>query len=295
MKKDELLKKVQDFLRTEKSDAATASYCAIDEEGEVKFIKNGPCHSQLRDMDRVKGAARWVFLNTWIGRKDTRKSKETRKLFDKYANYLFFESPMSEYIVNPNLEDVLKNGLTIDLTTGIRSNWAAFICVAARTSYELPELWHVHVWNKLVENGIDPWVSLALTGRIRSLTKEEHQGRTFYTIQRQHFSGHHPFAQAFNRSQLCNLVRKPAFAETDVNKRLAADDLEYDGMSCAVLGEKNSDGSCELAKIVAASSREIEVGGRDYNNKNPWGSHPPVKKIDTLNFDLLKEELEKCL
>jgi hypothetical protein len=234
-----------------------------------------------------------VFLATALNRPRERREETNRKTWLPFANYILFESPVSRFVVPSTIEEMEEKGVVFRLE-GVHKNVIGFCCVTTRLLYE-NGVEFARYWSQLVKDGIDPWVAVALTARVTPEKKVSQDGTAYNSYTYRRIRNHHPFAYGLSTDGLKNLrdhtfAYGPVPAEGSGAVENAAYNLNYSGMTAAVSG-KTGDVTCKLTSLLEDSMNTFDIDGRDPNNLNPWGAHPPHQTIKAIDARALREKL----
>ena len=276
---EELLEILKKKMKTKapENDKAIGNYGGISAKGDFDGSGLGSgCHASLRYFRRGI-----VFLSNWPQQMKA-KSKDHKVL--EFADFLVNRSNFAPAFVNKSVDDVLKNGFIVDCR--LPRDFVAAASVATRVCHEKPN--KSDIWFELSSRGINESLAFLMSSLISSIeTVEEHLSYTL-SYETNHFS--YTVSPGPSKDYCQNVIKGKYYAP----KATFYDEPGYSGFS-HIWSDKSDYKDGWLVDMIKKHTDEVRLGGRDPKMLNPWGSHPPERKIKSLNFETFNEEVKREL
>jgi hypothetical protein len=280
---EELKKLLGDFIRLNNK-KGVASFASINEKGVIcdKGLSSG-CHANLRYMS--KGA---VLLSNWHQNMTTYlEDVKSYPSMRRFAEYLIQRSNFADAFVTKDLDDVLKNGFMVDCT--LPRDYVSAASVATRVCYEKPG--KTTLWGNLVDLGVNENLAFLMTSQMLKIEKLENKYLD-YTLSREGSHYTYTITNGPSRSYVENVIKG------EYNKQVAGEPFKtspgYSGFTH--IWRKDDRTGYEdgwLIKLMEKFTEKLVIGGRDPNNLNPWGEHPPARNVSNFNVEKFNEEIKK--
>ena len=250
-----------------------------DKNGNSSSVGIGaPCHAPL---NRVPGHP--VLLITGL-QNEHKGFTEKKGLAEEYTNWLVNESNWADnFIHNLDFKSILKGGFV--LRTDITGNMMASACFATRYMWESSN--HLDFWKVYKDKGLNPNVALLFATGTSSLEKSKFEGENRWSFQRGCITGHNVFAATGYSLELLRNVRDNNPAHQ--GDRIFRESPGYSGVT-RLWGSVTK---ADVTSLLKDCCQEVTFGGLIAGNLNPWGKRNPERKVNVMNFDKLKKEVEK--
>lgn len=253
------------FMRKNAQPARTASFAGINDKG--KIDQGGiasPCHANLTSM-----GSGLVMISNWHQRMTDHL--KTMPFIKDFAEFLVQRSNFSEAFITKEFDDILENGFIVDCN--FPRDFVASACVATRVCYEKPN--KAKFWSMLTKEGLDERLAFLTVSLISNLELQDKKYLS-YTISRE--QNHFAYTPTSGPSkEFTENVLKGNYKK-DI--KTFKEKPGYTGFTY-IWGQK-FDGWLE--NKMKDATETLTFGGRDPNILNPWGKHPPIRKV--LNFNV---------